>query len=318
MEYLAKLREIFKQPDLYQAHREAKPVLVAAAKDKEFFFEVIRKNLSDPAYLDRVRHYPTLSFPIEDNETFTVVGNVFLPLPDGNTNISFQSIHHHGQLLLSTVSAFGPGYESMLFKAGYSVDPETAVTDMQLEKVYRNNLHNIEFVDAFVPHVVFYPTSPSITFALWSKSKHESLAKMKKNPVLQKVKKPLKALLGATGLNGVAGINKIEYNDFYAENGRVVAMRDRIGYPEGTNENWLQNLFSVVQQYGFNDQYFLEKLKSDCAVRNQNAPIQWIDKLLSGEEIPLEFEPSHLNIDKVNLTKQSILDVYPTFQTANT
>lgn len=317
MDYLSQLRTIFKQPDLYQAHRDAEPVLIAAAKDRAFFEEVIRNNLSNTEYLNKVRHYPTISFPVEDNETFTVVANCFLPLPDASTETSFQSIHHHGKLLLSTVSAFGPGYESMIFKPGYTVNTESCETSMELDRFYHNELHNCEFVDAFVPHVVFYPTTPSITFALWSSGKHEALGKMKKLGALQAIKKPLKAIIKTMGLNEAAGINKIEFNDFYPENGQIMALRDRIGYPEGTNENWLQNVFSVVQQFGFKDAKFLQQLKSDCAARNQTAPLKWIDLLLDGTEIPLKFEQSHLNIDKVNLHKQDIFDVYQSAESTN-
>ena len=317
MNYLERLRTIFKQPDLYQAHRDAAPVLVEASKDQEFLHWVLKKNLSDPAYLNKTRHYPTISFPIEENETFTMVANTFLPLPNGDTEQSFQSIHHHGKLLLSTVSAFGPGYESMIFKGGYSVDETSGLTNMQLERLYQNQSNNIEFVDAFVPHVVFYPTTASMTFALWSSGRHEALSKVKKLGALQKVKKPLKAILQATGLASAAGINKIDFNDFYPADGQIYGMRNRIGYPEGSNENWLQNVFSLVQQMGLTDADFLNQLKADCVARNQPAPIPWIDKVLEGTPIDLKFEPSHLNIDKVNLHKQDILAVYQGSETAN-
>ena len=116
---------------------------------------------------------------------------------------------------------------------------------------------------------------------------------------------------------GAAGINKIDFNDFYPADGAIYGMRNRIGYPEGSNENWLQNVFSLVQQMGLNDADFLNQLKADCAKRNQTAPIPWIDKLLEGTRIDLKFEPSHLNIDKVNLHKQEILAVYEGSETAN-
>ena len=116
---------------------------------------------------------------------------------------------------------------------------------------------------------------------------------------------------------GAAGINKIDFNDFYPADGAIYGMRNRIGYPEGSNENWLQNVFSLVQQMGLKDDAFLNQLKADCASRNQTAPIPWIDKVLEGTTIDLKFEPSHLNIDKVNLHKQDILAAYPQFESNN-
>ena len=310
MDYIGELRSIFSQPDLYKAHEECVPTMNAMARDRTFFCGIIRQCLSDPAYLDRVRHYPTLAFPMEENEDFTLVANVFLPLPDGDRDQSFQSIHHHGQLLLTTISAFGAGYESMVFKPGYSVDDETGLTDMQLERLYQNELHNLTFVDKLTPHVVFYPESASITFALWSREDHQALDKMKKSKLLQSVKKPLKQIIKMAGLNAAVGINEVAYNDFYPQDGKIWGLRGRLGYPEGSNANWLQNVFSVVQQYGFDDVDFLKQLRAACEARGQTAPIVWIDRLLEGEDIDLEFETLHLNVDKVNLSKREILAVY--------
>ncbi len=310
MDHVEELRSIFSRPDLYEAHEECMPVMGAMARDRAFFLGVIRKCLSDADYLAQVRHYPTLAFPIEENEDFTLVANVFLPLPDGNRDLSFQSIHHHGQLLLTTISAFGAGYESIIFRPGYAIDLETGLTDMQMDRLYPNDLHNLAFIDKLTPHIVFYPEAASITLALWSREKHEALDKMKKMKVLQAVKKPLKRIIKMAGLNAAVGLNQVDYNDFYPEGGEIWGMKDRLGYVEGTNENWLQNVFSVVQQYGFEDGDFLRQLKADCQARGQDAPIPWIDRVLDGETIDLEFEPSHLNVDKVNLSKREILAVY--------
>ena len=310
MDYIADLRSIFSRPDLYEAHDECVPVMSAMARDRKFFFDVIRKCLSDPEYLGRVRHYPTLAFPIEENEDFTLVANVFLPLPDTNRDLSFQSIHHHGQLILTTISAFGAGYESIIFKPGYSIDLETGLTDMQMDRHYQNELYNLAFIDKLTPHIVFYPEAASITFALWSREKHDALDKMKKMKVLQSMKKPLKRIIKMAGLNAAVGLNEVDYNDFYPKEGKIWGLKDRLGYVEGTNRNWLQNVFSVVQQYGFDDMDFIRWLRSDCEGRGQTAPIPWVDQLLAEETIDLEFEPSHLNVNKVNLSKREILSVY--------
>ena len=310
MDHVEELRSIFSQPDLYRAHEECVPVMNAMGRDQEFFFGVIRGCLSDPEYLGRVRHYPTLAFPIEENEDFTLVANVFLPLPDKSRDLSFQSIHHHGQLILTTISAFGAGYESIVFKPGYSIDEETGLTDMQMDRFYHNELYNLAFIDKLTPHVVFYPEAPSITLALWSREKHEALDRMKKMRVRQSMKKPLKRIITMAGLNAAVGLNQVDHNDFYPKDGKIWGLKDRLGYPEGTNDNWLQNVFSVVQQYGFDDKDFLKQLKADCEARGQSAPSRWIDRFLAGETIDLEFEPHHLNVDKVNLSKREILAVY--------
>jgi hypothetical protein len=112
------------------------------------------------------------------------------------------------------------------------------------------------------------------------------------------------------GLNAAVGLNKIDFNDFYPRYGKIWGLKDRLGYTEGTNRNWLQNLFSVIQQYGFDDMDFMRWLRADCEARTQTVPVPWINQFLAEETIDLEFEPSHLNVDKVNLSKREILAVY--------
>src|ERR1700731_573097 len=116
-EWKHEIKAVFKEtPERYAAHERCKPILEEMAVSKEFLFDIIRENLSDAKFLARRRTYPTLSLNIVDSSDFTFVVNVFPSLPDKRTNISFQSIHPHGSLLLSTVGAMGPGYQSMIFK----------------------------------------------------------------------------------------------------------------------------------------------------------------------------------------------------------
>lgn len=302
---LQSIVQAFTNTDRYAAHKEASSHLIALAKDPEFLFSIVKKNLSNPEYLKRVRHYPTLSMDIFQNEHFQLVANIWLPLPDKNTDLSFQSIHHHGNLLLSTVSAFGPGYDSIVFKPNFSIDPATEVTNMGIEKIYHNDLHRLEFVDHYTPHVVFYPTTPSVTYALWSTDKVSLKEKYKNNELIQMIKKPLKFFLEATGLNKKVGVNTVSYFDFYINENKVIALKNRLWYEVSTNENFIQNVFHFIQAIRFNDKTFLQSLLLKETTTPQIA--SYINKLLNDEPISDKFVDAHLFVPKVSLIKQDIL-----------
>jgi hypothetical protein len=305
---IQKLISAFKSEDYYQSHKDITEILKSLVLDNVFLFEIIRYNLSKPDFLRRKRHYPTLSMVIAENENFSFVANLWLPLPNKETDTSFQSIHHHGNLLLSTISAYGPGYNSILFKKGFKIYKETEETEMVVDKIYHNSLNHLEFIDANTPHVVFYPTDFSITYALWSADKPmKAKAALKKMGILKAIKKPLLQLLKIFRLDSLLGLNTVTYFDFHPSGGKLKAMKDRVGYPEGSNGNFLQNIFYILQKVGFDDRQFLESLKKDPKITRDAHT--WIDKFLKGEEINPKFEDIHLNVPKVNLLKKDILAV---------
>jgi hypothetical protein len=300
------LKALFqKYDDRYMVHSEAAPILENASRDQTFLYDVIRLNLSDPAFLQKKRHYPTLSMPVVESPEFSLVVNIFPSLPSKDTDISFQSIHHHGSLLLTTVGAFGPGYGSIVFKKNYSIDPATGITKMEIEKEYQNILSKAEFIDARQPHIVFYPTDFSATYAFWCNKKITAKESLKKFPLINKLKKPAAKIISKMGLGNLIGINKVEYFDFYIDSNNVIALKERLAYEkEGDNENFLQNIFSFIQQTGFKDEKFLREL-----MMKENTPeaaLKWIEKLLTGENISPVFYDGHLNIPKVNLSKKEL------------
>lgn len=184
--------------------------------------------------------------------TILIVAHFWLPLPDRNTNITHQSIHHHGRLLLTSVAPFGPGYNSFIFKKGFSIHPDTEDVTIQVDKEYHNPLYNIEFIETHTPHVVFYPEALSVTYAAWTYDQRSALDKIRKNPFIQKNKKRIIQFMNYfKGLK--SSVNKIEYFDFYPDGNKIKGMKERVMYPVGTNENFIQNIFYILQQIGFND-----------------------------------------------------------------
>jgi hypothetical protein len=296
--YIDELSVIFSgSKDNGDAHVQAKPILQEMARDREFLFEIIRKNLLDPSYLSRVRHYPTLSLKIAETDRFTLVGNCWLPLPSRETDISFQSIHHHGNLELSTVSAFGSGYSSILFKKGFELESDSGIAHMEIAKDYQNTLYNLEFCESWQPHVVFYPAHFSITYALWASKESRVTDKLKKSPILQRIKTPLKVMLNATGLGKTLGIQKVENFDFHVKDRQIRTLKERVGYKAGTNKNFIQNVFYMLQEIEFKDGEFLQSLPSRLDLKIAESISPWITRLQEGTRIRDEFEEAHLQFD---------------------
>ena len=308
--YVSAIASIFKQEkNRYEAHRKAAPVLKEMGADKEVLFDVFRKNLLDEAFINKPRHYPTIAFEIFQDDNVGISGNCFMPLPDRSTDLSFQSIHHHGKLLLTTVAAFGPGYESIVFKKGFVVNKENQTASMQIEKQYQFGPGNMEFVDSDQPHVVFFPKDASITFAMWAYAKSNAATQGLKNSFLiKKFKEPIRKGLKALGLLDKAGVNLVENFDFYPEQKQIKVLKNRINFQEGTNENFLTNVFYVLQRAGFNDTEFLQSLKKKYP--DHKVLHQLIDRFVSGATIKDEFYDFHKNVKYVNLSKQDILNAF--------
>ncbi len=294
--------------DMYENHRQALPLLKEMVANNDLLHAIIRYNLDQPDFLKTKQTYTTLALPVFETADVSLVVNIFPPLPDRNTEISFQSVHHHGYMLLSTIAAFGPGYKAITFKKGFEIDKDTCITKMAKEKIYQNSPDNPDFVDANTPHIVFYPKSISATYALWSKNtKKDASNKLKKIGLVLKFKKQLRKLIEALHLEKLAGIAKVEYYDFYPVQGKLIAMKDRIHYDPsgGTNKHFLQNMFHFIQQTGFRDTDFLASLAA-----RQSTPVaaaEMIGNLINQVEIKDEFVPAFMNIAKVNLAFDEVV-----------
>jgi hypothetical protein len=306
-EYLEELNVLFLSTnDLYKAHELSKSILQEMADNTDLFHEVVKKNLMQEGFLLSKRNNPVIALEMNKTLSYTLVANCWMPLPDGNTDITHQSIHHHGGLLLTSIAPIGSGYSSIIFKKGYKVNDDRTA-DMAIDKIYSNTKGNLEFVDTFTPHVVFYPGEFSVTYALWSETKSSTLSKWKKHSSIQKYKTQIKKTLALFGLKKKIGLNVVENFDFYPTNGKIVSMKDRVIYPVGTNKNFLENLFYIFQKTGFKDYDFLKKLKSHKSPEEYMPFDIILNEFISGKEFQNEFEDCHIGIDKINFTKKELL-----------
>lgn len=296
--------------DMYQNHRQAAPLLQEMAADIHVLHNIIRYNLLQPDFLKTRQTYTTLALNVLETPDVSLVVNIFPSLPNRDTETSFQSVHHHGYMLLTSAAAFGPGYRAITFNQGFEIDMKTGITRMSKAKVYKNTDSKIDFIDANTPHIVFYPSGISATYALWSKkTKKDTGNRLKKLPFILKFRKQIRKMVEALHLEKAVGIAKVEYYDFYPDNGKLMAMKERIHYDPsaGTNGHFLCNMFHFIQQAGFNDMPFLQELLAKNTTPDASKP--FIMKLMNKEEIRDDFVPAFLNIPKVNLQFNDVVSV---------
>jgi len=98
------------------------------------------------------------------------------------------------------------------------------------------------------------------------------------------------------------------FDPFYIENNLIFSMKDRIHYPIGSNDNFIQNIFYYFESVNYNNFEFLEILIKKQFIND--VAKKWIRKYLDREHMFPKFEDIHLNIDKrVNISKESIENV---------
>lgn len=306
--YITALTDIFKKNQPRIAHARSKDLLLEMAKDKSILLEIADRNIKRKDFFLQSRINPVIAMTIADNPYITLIAHFWMPLPDRATNITHQSIHHHGRLLLTSVAPYGPGYESIIFKKGFTIDPQTEYTSIQMDKEYKNPLYNIEYIETYTPHVVFYPKELSVTYALWTYDQRSALDKIRKNPFVQKNKKRILQFLNY--LKGMGPkINTIEYFDFFPSGSNILAMKERVMYPVGSNENFVHNVFYILQQIGYSDFAGLKKVLTEYPENIQQQALQCIKQIESGEQLQDIFDPIHLNIAKINFSREELKTV---------
>lgn len=308
--YTNKITNIFETcHNRYDAHRQVQPIIIEMAKNTNILHQIIRINVAKPDFFLQTRINPVIALPIIETPEYSMVANCWLPLPTRSTNISHQSIHHHGSLLLTTIAAYGIGYESILFKNNFQIDKNSEKATLNIDKIYHNYLYSAEFIDANTPHIVFYPPSLSVTYACWSTKQKLKSDTFKKVAFLKKYKKPLKKILDATKISKLLGLNVITYFDFSLnEQKQPIALKNRVQYQKGTQDNFIQNFFYLLQQIQFDDINFLKNLPLPINLKNTLAP--HLDKLAHKQPILDSFEPTHLNVNYINLVKSDIIQTF--------
>jgi hypothetical protein len=307
LNYICIVKDAFEKNDNYfVAHDQIKGLLIEMAKDKSILHEILKENLKNKNYPSN-KLSSVIDLEIFKNENITIMGHCFMPLPNRNTEISHHSIHHHGNLILSTVSAFGKGYKSILFDKNFTKNADNSINLKKL-KIYVNELNNYEFIDSFQPHVVFFPEDLSITYVVWSSENKKNLDKLKSLKFIQKNKDFFKALLIKLRLNRFVNVNMDTEFDFYVSHNKIFNIKERVNFPKArTKENYLQNLFYILQETEFNDFDFLNDFSKNLETAEKALVDLLILKLKNKECIKDDFSMD-FNIPKINLQFSEIIE----------
>lgn len=303
MPYVQRLEKLFRDTrDRYAAHEAAIPILTEASCDPAFLTSILRQQLKRPGGLEST-HYPVLAIPIAQTRDFELVANCWIPLPDATTSLSTKSIHHHGKMLLTTVTAFGPGYEHWLFERPRPTNPENPDGSPWSTRLLDRTPHVPHvpaFVDAFVAHVPFYPRSLSITFALWSHREPRSwFDALKQYRLIMAHKDWLIRVSRAFRVTEALKINVVEYFDFYPGPDGLQVIKDRVEFARGPNSDYLYSLFHILQATG-ND--------SLTEVVTDERPLvrQLVADLAAGRPVPGRLSPGHTDLENANFSVQAV------------
>lgn len=308
--FVAVLRRTFDtERDKYAAHDRARTILQDMAAAPAMFTSILERHLArDDAFSQR--HHPVISLSIDSNPHFELVANCWIPLPDGVTNLSTKAIHHHGDMILTTVTSFGPGYEHWCFTTPEAIDSSDGLYAMRLlERAPHPNGH-AAFVDAHIGHVPFYPASLSITLALWSTCRPTTWKDaLKRVPALHKHRTALRRVAAAAGLRRVLDLKIVRYFDYYPSPDGFRGIEERTEFERGPNEDYLYSLFHLVQQTGNAALGRKVRARADLSSQANGALVaELLDHLERGDSIDGRLSHGHYDLPHANFRAEDILE----------
>lgn len=304
--YIDALTEIFRHSrNKHEAHFRSQEVLKELASDPSVLAAVFEQHLIRPGVLN-TRHYPVIGIEIELNPHYGLVANCWIPLPDGRTDVSTKAIHHHGEMLLTTVTAFGPGYEHWTFSHPERVDPERDLFTMEVLEREPHPRGHAAFVDAYVPHLPLYPGALTITLALWShRSRTSWKDRVKRIPFLKGREKTLRELGVRLGLTRALDLKVVQYFDFCPSAGGFRGLRERTEFAHGPNEDFLYSLFHVLQET--RHPQLAEHIEARLdEIENRALVEELLRDLRDGRPIEGRLSEGHIGQPSANFTQREI------------
>jgi hypothetical protein len=292
----------------HEAHRRAKPILEQLTRDSAFLGSVLERYLSTPGSLDK-RNYPVVGMTIALNPWFGLVANCWIPLPGRETHISTKMIHHHGDMLLSTATVFGPGYEHWMFTLPRQMDGEGDLFGMDLLEAAPHPQHHVSFVDAWTAHTPLYPKSLSITLALWSSRFDVTWRdRLKRLRIFKGREEHLRKMAVRLGLKKRLDLKVVESFDYYPVSDGFRVMRERKEFELGPNEDHVASVFHIVQETG-NEQLarVVRRALRDGKVTNGRRAVELaLDDLERGTPIEGRLSNGHYDVPNANFTREDI------------
>lgn len=306
--YVKRLERTFADaPTKHEAHARSRDLIADASRDPDFLTEAIQRHLTRSGSLNRL-HYPVVAFAVESNPHFELVVNCWIPLPDRSTDISTKAIHHHGPMLLTTATAFGPGYDHWMLKRPRPIEGSADLFTMELIDHGRHRLHEVAFVDAYVAHVPIYPESLTITICLWSNRAPTTWRdRVKRIGPLQRHAATLRGLASRAGLAKQLDLKVDDYRDYHPTDRGFVGMKDRDEFPYTNNEDYLYSLFHIIQETG--NEQLAGTVEAALARGGSDNPAlvrELVDDLRAGRPIEGRLSPGHYGVPFANFTRADI------------
>ena len=278
------------------------------AQDREILFEAFDLAMHSSDFFRQERNGPVLAARLFENKHFSLLMHCFLPLPNRTDNVSHNWIHHHDNNVLTSANAFGgEGYRSILFDRSYDYDKGTRQARLYFDREFQHQLHNVETLDAYVPHVIFIPSELTITFAVWSTmgspqnpAHHRSRAGRLFKRTVERVGRSLR--IHSLIRRAVQTQNR----QFAPDGDHFVCVGNR-PYAASSNHNFVHNFFYALQQTGYHKTNSLDQLSANASRRGRSDTVDLIKRLLANEPIEDRYEPGHLNTPDVNFSREAVL-----------
>lgn len=292
----------------HEANTRAKPVLEQLSREPRFLEAALAAYLASPGSLDR-DNYPVVGIPIALNPWFGLVANCWIPLPGRETHIATKAIHHHGDMLLSTVTLFGPGYEHWMFSTPKAVDESRGIYSMKLLESAPHPQHHVSFVDAWIAHTPLYPKSLSITLALWSNRFPTTWRdRVKRLPLFKGREEKLRKVAVRLGLKKGLDLKVVDSFDYFPSASGFEVMKERKEFELGPNADHLCSVFHVVQETG-NDrlaQTVRRSIAEGKVTTGRRSVEELLAKLEKGTPIEGRLSEGHYGLPYANFTRDQI------------
>ncbi|MBX3228135.1 MAG: hypothetical protein KIT84_27080 [Labilithrix sp.] len=294
----------------HEANRRAAPVMEQLTREPAFLTAVLERYLETPAALNR-RNYPVVGVDIALNPWFGLVANCWIPLPSRETNVATKAIHHHGDMLLTTATLFGPGYEHWMFTLPQRVSGSAneRMHSMELIEAAPHPRHHVSFVDAWTAHTPLYPRSLSITLALWSKRFPTTWRdRAKRLPIVKDQTRALTEAARVLGLRRALQLNVVESFDFFPVADGFEVMPERKEFSLGPISDHVHSVFHVVQETGNEHLARTIRRQVDRGVVRAGRPV--VEELLvdleRGRPIAGKLSEGHYGVPYANFTRDDI------------
>lgn len=306
---VSELERVFRtSASKHEANTRSQPILEQLSRDPAFLPAVLAKYLQTPGALDK-RNYPVVGIEIALNPYFGLVANCWIPLPGRETHISTKAIHHHGNMLLSTATLWGPGYEHWMFSRPRPIDESAGLYAMDLLETAPHPKHHVSFVDAYIAHTPLYPSELSITLALWSNQRPTTWRDhLKRLPGIKGRETQLRNAAQKLGLTKTLDLKIVSSFDYYPVADGFQVMRERKEFELGPNEDHVYSVLHVVQATG--NEHLSRQVRraiDDGKVSTGRATVQkLLGALEQGRPIEGKLSEGHYGLHYANFTRDDI------------